>query len=169
MSDLASIQAAFQRLRDQGIDARENFMCCGGCAAAELEGSKDVGAVYWHQQDDEGAFGWRTETEYCINCRGSGVEECSCGGEEDCVDCGGSGDADCSYCGGEGEWTEETEERESEDLRHDMFIGYGGRDDQHSAEVAGKLIAALAAEGLAVEWDGSINTRVKVLAGKEEA
>lgn len=51
---------AFKDLRKQGIIARANFMCCGGCAAgaiAEKLGTgrgQKVGGVYWHNQDEKG-------------------------------------------------------------------------------------------------------------------
>ena len=52
----------FKALRKQGYIARQNFMCCGGCASAALsdkldeakaKGKPKLGAVYYHHQDAE--------------------------------------------------------------------------------------------------------------------
>lgn len=48
---------SFKALRKQGVIARMNFRCCGGCASSELGAAlekhvKKIGAAYWHQQDD---------------------------------------------------------------------------------------------------------------------
>jgi hypothetical protein len=59
----------FKALRKEGYIARQNFMCCGGCASAALgdaldkaalDGKPKKGAVYYHRQDaermDEGVY-----------------------------------------------------------------------------------------------------------------
>ena len=54
------LTVAFKNLRKRKIIARQNFLCCGGCAAAalgdKLEEEKNadkIGAVYFHRQDNE--------------------------------------------------------------------------------------------------------------------
>ena len=49
---------AFRILRTRSLIARQNFMCCSGCASAELASqcAKDetkVGAVFYHRQEGE--------------------------------------------------------------------------------------------------------------------
>jgi hypothetical protein len=44
----------------------------------------------------------------------------------------------------------------------DLMIGFIARGDGNAAAIAQKLVAALKAEGLAVEWDGSAEQRVTV-------
>lgn len=49
------LAAMFRELRGAGLVARQNFGCCGGCAAAELgemaRASGRLGVVYYHRQD----------------------------------------------------------------------------------------------------------------------
>ena len=44
----------------------------------------------------------------------------------------------------------------------DLMIGFVAREDGDAATIAQKLVAALKAEGLTVEWDGSVQERVLV-------
>lgn len=56
-----ALTLAFRALRKKGYLARQNFMCCGGCAGSALgdrweqKHGKDVPAkgVYYHRQDNE--------------------------------------------------------------------------------------------------------------------
>jgi hypothetical protein len=51
------LNVLFRLLRKQGYVARQNFSCCGGCAAGEIGAlvkQRDArGGVYYHQQDAE--------------------------------------------------------------------------------------------------------------------
>ena len=58
-----ALTEAFKAMRKDGILARQNFSCCGGCASYELgtkleeakaAGKPKVGTVYYHRQDAEG-------------------------------------------------------------------------------------------------------------------
>jgi hypothetical protein len=62
--ELASrMTAAFEDLRKQGIFARQNFMCCMGCASSNIgemakkanakNPGRYIGAAYYHQQDSD--------------------------------------------------------------------------------------------------------------------
>ena len=42
------------------------------------------------------------------------------------------------------------------------MIGFVARKDEDAAAIAQKLVAALKAEGLTVEWDGSAEKRITV-------
>ena len=44
----------------------------------------------------------------------------------------------------------------------DLHIGFVGREDRDAVAIAEKLVAALKAEGLTVEWDGRADQRVVV-------
>lgn len=53
-----NLTAAFDELNGLGVVARENFACCGTCAAAEIHGERDdsrhwLGYVWYHQQDTD--------------------------------------------------------------------------------------------------------------------
>ena len=58
MTNADKLNALFKELRRRDLVARQNFMCCGGCAAAAI--GEDVrkrgkrGGVYYHRQDAEG-------------------------------------------------------------------------------------------------------------------
>ena len=45
------VNELFKRLRKEGIVARQNFMCCGGCAAAAMPEKREY--VAYHRQDNE--------------------------------------------------------------------------------------------------------------------
>lgn len=52
------LTVAFTRMRVKGLIARQNFSCCGGCAASEigemLKARPDrIGGAYYHRQDAE--------------------------------------------------------------------------------------------------------------------
>ncbi|MFC3499411.1 DUF6891 domain-containing protein [Micromonospora krabiensis] len=54
----SNITAAFAELTELGVLARENFSCCGTCAAAEIHDERDGsrhwhGYLWYHQQDTE--------------------------------------------------------------------------------------------------------------------
>lgn len=57
MTNADKLNALFKELRRRDLVARQNFMCCGGCAAAAI--GEDVrkrgkrGGVYYHRQDAE--------------------------------------------------------------------------------------------------------------------
>lgn len=58
VTDPERVAAAFERLREAGIVARENFACCRSCGDAEIgaeAGEGDRGFVYFHSQCTEGA------------------------------------------------------------------------------------------------------------------
>jgi hypothetical protein len=42
----------FKQLRKEGYVARQNFMCCSGCAIAALPETKKT-AFYYHRQDND--------------------------------------------------------------------------------------------------------------------
>jgi hypothetical protein len=53
-----NLTSAFAELNGLGVVARENFACCGSCAAAEIHDERDEsrhwrGYVWYHQQDTE--------------------------------------------------------------------------------------------------------------------
>jgi hypothetical protein len=53
-----NLTSAFVELNELGVVARENFACCGSCAAAEIHDERDGsrhwrGYVWYHQQDTE--------------------------------------------------------------------------------------------------------------------
>jgi hypothetical protein len=56
------LNRAFAAMRRQGLIARQNFSCCGGCAGYEItedavklvkKGRKVNGSVFYHRQDTE--------------------------------------------------------------------------------------------------------------------
>lgn len=55
----ALLAAAFRHMRAHGLLARQNFMCCRGCAENALWNDIDAnpgkykGAVYYHHQDND--------------------------------------------------------------------------------------------------------------------
>ncbi|MEV0216406.1 hypothetical protein [Micromonospora sp. NPDC050695] len=54
----SNLTRAFAELTEVGVLARENFSCCGTCAAAEIHDERDdsrhwLGYVWYHQQDTE--------------------------------------------------------------------------------------------------------------------
>ncbi|TYB93231.1 hypothetical protein FXF53_28055 [Micromonospora sp. WP24] len=54
----SNLTAAFAELNELGVLARENFSCCGTCAAAEIHDERDDsrhwhGYLWYHQQDTE--------------------------------------------------------------------------------------------------------------------
>ncbi|MFI5495005.1 DUF6891 domain-containing protein [Actinoplanes sp. NPDC051859] len=54
----SNLSSAFSELNSLGVLARENFSCCGTCAAAEIHDERDDsrhwhGFVWFHQQDTE--------------------------------------------------------------------------------------------------------------------
>ncbi|MFI7604483.1 DUF6891 domain-containing protein [Micromonospora sp. NPDC049366] len=54
----SNITVAFAELTELGVLARENFSCCGTCAAAEIHDERDDsrhwhGYLWYHQQDTE--------------------------------------------------------------------------------------------------------------------
>ncbi len=62
--DAARLNELFKLLRKEGLIARQNFSCCGGCAGSELatyygelcdagKGDKIKGVAFYHQQDAE--------------------------------------------------------------------------------------------------------------------
>lgn len=57
VSNKDRLNGMFRELRRQRIVARQNFMCCGSCASAELASmvrERDArGAVYYHRQEGE--------------------------------------------------------------------------------------------------------------------
>ncbi len=59
MTDRERIEMAFEALRAEGFTAEMDFLCCTGCGLAELHGRVPDGApwVFYHRQDEEGAFG----------------------------------------------------------------------------------------------------------------
>ena len=53
-----NLSRAFTELNERGVLARENFTCCGTCAAAEIHDERDEsrhwhGYLWFHQQDTE--------------------------------------------------------------------------------------------------------------------
>lgn len=62
-TDKARVTAAFKALRKQGIFARQNFLCCQGCACSDIYHRKDVVEYAFYHQQDRDAFretkGWR--------------------------------------------------------------------------------------------------------------
>lgn len=183
-TDIGRLEAAFALLESKGIKARSNFLCCGGCATAQLDSEKDTeGFAYWHAQDDERAFG-RLDVEYdCGTCVGSGYQDCDeCEGTgevtinpgwpdpqtEDtatCSACNGDGRVYCDTCGGDGTITEEggdDGERQYDDLQDDLYIGYGHRDESKSLAVGIEVVKALVEQGFEVEWDGDTSRRIAV-------
>lgn len=58
MTNGNKLNALFRALRRAGLVARQNHLCCGGCAAAsvgEMARARGLrGAVYYHRQDAEG-------------------------------------------------------------------------------------------------------------------
>lgn len=57
MTNGDKLNALFRLLRREGLVARQNHLCCGGCAAAsigEMARARGLrGGVYYHQQDAE--------------------------------------------------------------------------------------------------------------------
>jgi len=54
----SNLNRAFAELNERGVLARENFACCGTCAAAEIHDERDDsrhwhGYVWYHQQDTD--------------------------------------------------------------------------------------------------------------------
>ncbi|MFF5078433.1 DUF6891 domain-containing protein [Actinoplanes sp. NPDC000266] len=54
----SNLTLAFAELNDLGVLARQNFACCGTCAAAEIHGERDGsrhwrGYLWFHEQDTE--------------------------------------------------------------------------------------------------------------------
>ncbi|MEH1164040.1 hypothetical protein V6V47_01485 [Micromonospora sp. CPCC 205539] len=54
----SNLNRAFAELNEVGVVARENFSCCGSCAAAEIHDERDDsrhwhGYLWYHQQDTE--------------------------------------------------------------------------------------------------------------------
>ncbi|MBM2622088.1 hypothetical protein JIG36_41955 [Actinoplanes sp. LDG1-06] len=54
----SNLTLAFDELNERGVLARENFTCCGTCAAAEIHDERDDsrhwrGYLWYHQQDTE--------------------------------------------------------------------------------------------------------------------
>lgn len=54
----SNLTLAFAELNELGVLARENFACCGNCAAAEIHDERDEsrhwhGYIWYHQQDTE--------------------------------------------------------------------------------------------------------------------
>ena len=51
-TDRAAITAAFAALRKQGFLARQSYLCCGGCAVADLDTEANQGKryVFYHRQ-----------------------------------------------------------------------------------------------------------------------
>ena len=53
----AAVKAAFKKLRQKNLVARMSFLCCMSCASSALSDIVDekgaLGAVYFHQQDNE--------------------------------------------------------------------------------------------------------------------
>lgn len=75
------LAAMFRELRRAGLVARQNFGCCGGCAAAELgemaRARGRLGVVYYHRQDAERLCPtrWRYPAESVLLGFGSVVED----------------------------------------------------------------------------------------------
>lgn len=44
---------AFSKLRKNGYEAQDNFMCCQSCGAAAMNLKGKKGGVFWHAQDDD--------------------------------------------------------------------------------------------------------------------
>jgi hypothetical protein len=172
MGDATTLTEALESLKEKGIDARANYMCCGSCAVAGIasESGDDADFAYWHDQDDERAFPREDDRSTCWSCGGSGEEECSvCSGlgavgDEDCFECGGDGALPCDDCGGDGEIREDATRRTGEELIGDLYIGYGGATPERSVEVGRMVREAIEAAGYEVEWDGDAGTRLKVVA-----
>jgi hypothetical protein len=171
--DAEALEQALLSLKDIGIDARPNFLCCGSCAVSAIasESGEDADFAYWHAQDDEGAFPWEEEVESCYGCGGTGdvdCEDCHGDGEyedgEECESCDGTGNRYCDFCDGNGETREEATERSGSDLIGDLYIGYGGKDEERAKEVGQYVVAAIEAVGYTTEWDGDSMTRIKVKA-----
>lgn len=68
-TNMAKVGEALKALRRQGMIARQNFLCCGNCAATALgiqldksraAGKEIAGAVYFHKQDAESALKYGT-------------------------------------------------------------------------------------------------------------
>lgn len=59
-NEKAAVTAAFKELRREGFAARQNFMCCGGCAGSAMPDDKP--GVYYHRQADDRSWhdghGW---------------------------------------------------------------------------------------------------------------
>jgi hypothetical protein len=63
MAGKVALKAAFADLRKQGIYARQNYQCCGGCACSQMgedikaahekTPGKYMGGAYYHRQDAE--------------------------------------------------------------------------------------------------------------------
>lgn len=54
----SNLTAAFDELNEAGVVARQDFACCGSCAAAEIHDERDdsrhwKGWIWYHQQDTE--------------------------------------------------------------------------------------------------------------------
>lgn len=57
-----NLDDAFEDLREQGLLAEENFMCCSSCGGTEMasrasdladEGTRIQGCVFYHMQDND--------------------------------------------------------------------------------------------------------------------
>jgi alkylhydroperoxidase family enzyme len=58
MTNRDRLKAMFADLRRRGYLARQRFLCCGGCASAQLADDlrkrpEKLGAVYYHRQEAE--------------------------------------------------------------------------------------------------------------------
>lgn len=57
----AKLNNLFKELRKDGLVARQNFLCCGGCASSEIGSMAEKrglpGGVYYHQQDADKLYG----------------------------------------------------------------------------------------------------------------
>ncbi len=47
------VRRAFAALREQGIKAKENHLCCTTCATDDMSPVGRRGGVYWHGQNDD--------------------------------------------------------------------------------------------------------------------
>jgi len=63
------LTGAFADLRKQGFMAKQNCMCCSGCACAKIwteiqkKPGKYIGAVYYHKQDTDHL---KESGEFCV-------------------------------------------------------------------------------------------------------
>lgn len=127
------VGCAFKALRALGFIARQNFLCCGGCASSQIASdfgampkskqNKVRGAVFFHRQDRE-----RLDDGGALFIRFGAIDtECKCGQEN-------------------------PHRASTADLS-----------GMSTADVGDAVRIALEAEGLKVEWDGDPDKCIEVV------
>lgn len=128
----SNLTVAFAELDAAGIVARENFSCCGTCAAAEIHDEREEGRayrgwLYFHEQDAEGLL------------------------ESD------DGEVYVGYGAYPPEdWDEEAYNQLPEQEREQQYV------DDVTRLLESTVFPTLARHGMTVSWNGKLDTRVLV-------